>query len=422
MLTSWRIRSDQGSGAWARDGGFAHRLSVAPLGDLLISSRDLTYGIVQPGPSTPSGVPIVRVRDLHGGRVKTDDPLEVAPAVAASYSRSRLSGGELLVTLVGTVGETAVAGHNLAGWNVARAVAVARVRPEIGARWITWVMKLSDSTNFIAERVNTTVQTTLNLADLRELRVPLPPVAERDGIAAVLGALDNKIDSNRRLVARVASLVDALVEQLVVEHETRPVALREVVEFNRESRRPGAPDFGVSYIDIASVSPGSVDSAVQTTWADAPSRARRGVTDGDVIFSTVRPGRRSHAQILDPDPRTVVSTGFAVMTPSIRLGSSQLTSVVGSLQFSEYLESVAHGSAYPAVSIGAMGDYQFELPADVAVISRFEEATMPLRRRAHQASRETEVLGSLLDALLPELLSGRVRVPEAFEAVARTVT
>ena len=50
--------------------------------------------------------------------------------------------------------------------------------------------------------VSTTVQTTLQPATIcRAYRFPLPPVSEQRRIAAVLGALDDKIDSNRRLVA-----------------------------------------------------------------------------------------------------------------------------------------------------------------------------------------------------------------------------
>jgi type I restriction enzyme S subunit len=69
---------------------------------------ELRNVIVQPGAAVPDGVPIVRVSDVRGGRIATAAPLRVAPAIQAAYSRTRLAGGELLLTLVGTVGETAV--------------------------------------------------------------------------------------------------------------------------------------------------------------------------------------------------------------------------------------------------------------------------------------------------------------------------
>lgn len=255
-------------------------------------------------------------------------------------------------------------------------------------------------------------------AHIESFRLPLPPLAEQRGIAATLGALDDKIESNRLAQRITSSLVDALADRLLATTQTTGVSLRDVVDFNAITYRPGDPDALVSYIDIASVSTGKVEGMSTTTWSEAPSRARRGVRDGDVIYSTVRPGRRSHSVILDPDDSVVVSTGFAVMSPSPRIGTSLLTTVAGSAEFASYLESVAHGSAYPAVSVEAMGNYMLEVPADPDVVLAFDAATMPLRRRSHQMDAEISNLEMLRDALLPELLSGRIRVPEAEQAIA----
>lgn len=106
------------------------------------------------------------------------------------------------------------------------------------------------------------------------------------------------------------------------------------------------------------------------------------------------------------------------MCPSPRIGSSLLATVAGSAAFASYLESVAHGSAYPAVSVEAMGNYRLEVPAEPEAVLEFEGATMPLRRRSHQMDVEIKTLETLRDALLPELLSGRIRVPQAEDVLA----
>jgi type I restriction enzyme S subunit len=265
--------------------------------------------------------------------------------------------------------------------------------------------------------VNTTVQTTLNLADLRQVPVVLPPKAERLAIANIADALDDKIESNRLIQGHTSDLIDALAKRVLELNDTREATLAELVEFNRLTMRPGDADSEVLYVDISSVSPGRIEAATITTWEAAPSRARRGVRDGDVIFSTVRPGRRAFAQLLDPDERIVVSTGFAVMSPTPAIGSSLLTTVAASAEFASYLESVAHGSAYPAVSVTSLGNYPIKVPADITAVAEFEATTMPLRRRAHNAEQESRALARLRDVLLPELLSGRIQVPEAREAV-----
>jgi type I restriction enzyme S subunit len=115
--------------------------------------------------------------------------------------------------------------------------------------------------------------------------------------------------------------------------------------------------------------------------------------------------------LLSPTPETVVSTGFAVLRPTTACGSSMLTTIAGSRRFADYLQSVAQGSAYPAVHPQTLGRFRALLPGP-AEARAFEIRTMPLRRRAAHAAMESRRLAGLRDALLPELLTGRLRVPE----------
>src|SRR5574337_872428 len=145
-----------------------------PLDSLIEPTRGISYGIVQPGTPVVDGVPIVRVSDVRDGRIAVSDPLRVAPAIEAAYARTRLTGGELLLTLVGTVGETAVVPDSLAGWNTARAVAVIPVRPDVGAYWVKLALHSPEVRHIIDSRLNTTVQATLNLRDVAQLPIVVP--------------------------------------------------------------------------------------------------------------------------------------------------------------------------------------------------------------------------------------------------------
>jgi type I restriction enzyme, S subunit len=188
----------------------ASEWQVAPLGDLVEPGRGISYGIVQPGSLVSDGVPIVRVSDIREGRIAVDDPLRVAEDIEAAYARTRLRGGELLLTLVGTVGEAAVVPGSLAGWNTARAVAVIPVRSEIGAYWVQIALRSPAVRELIDSRLNTTVQATLNLRDVAELPIVLPPLQERETITRVLGTLDDKIELNRRMNERLEVTARAL--------------------------------------------------------------------------------------------------------------------------------------------------------------------------------------------------------------------
>lgn len=367
------------------------------------------------GRFTDTGISFIKVESITvGGLINPVKLAFIDEETNALLGRSVLAVDDLLFSIAGTVGRVARIKQRDLPANTNQALAILRPNKDVvDVEFLLYCLRDDERVDRARTRIVQSVQANLSLSELADIELPLPPIDEQRGIAATLGALDDKIESNGRIAELVESYLDARAAELTSAVETRTVELSEVVEFNRQVVRPGAPDDPLFYLDIASVSPGKIDALQAMNWVDAPSRARRGVSDGDVIYSTVRPGRRSFALLLEPSPETVASTGFAVMSPRVAIGSSLLTSVVGSVEFASYLESVAQGSAYPAVSVEAMSRYVFEVPDKQAAVDRFEVEAMPLRRRVHQAENESHKLSVLRDTLLPELLSGRIRVPEA---------
>lgn len=171
----------------------------APLGQLVDARRGISYGIVQPGSNTPGGVPIVRVNNLKNHRVVTDDVMEVSRDIERNYERTRLRGGEVLLSLVGSLGESAIAPSALSGWNTARAVAVIPVLDDPGPNWVGLCLRSPVVQHYIRTWATTTVQATLNLRDVVKLPIPLPPHGERNAISEVLLALDDKLELNRQV-------------------------------------------------------------------------------------------------------------------------------------------------------------------------------------------------------------------------------
>lgn len=167
----------------------------------------------------------------------------------------------------------------------------------------------------------------------------------------------------------------------------------------------------IRYIDISSVSPGVVESDTEYDFADAPSRARRTVQHGDVIWSCVRPNRRSHALILHPDDATIASTGFAVLTAT-NVPFSYLYFTTTTDHFVSYLEKRATGAAYPAVTAKVFEDAPVLVPAP-SVLERFASATLPGLEAAGLLHRRIENLRKTRNLLLPRLLSGQLSLQEA---------
>ncbi|QKD44164.1 restriction endonuclease subunit S [Alicycliphilus denitrificans] len=179
----------------------------------------ITYGIVQPGAPVIGGVPIIRVNNFQDTQLNLSEVMRVAPEVEAKYSRTKLNGGEVLLTIVGSVGQVAVAPKKIAGFNVARAVAVIDPLPHVSAEWIALCLRSPLSQHLLGSRANTTVQTTINLKDLRALPIPLPPVDERTNIAGVIGALDDRITLLRETNATLEAIAQALFKSWFVDFD-----------------------------------------------------------------------------------------------------------------------------------------------------------------------------------------------------------
>ena len=65
------------------------------------SDGNISYGIVQPGVHFEEGVPIIRVNNINDGNLDISSPIKVHPDIEKKHRKTRLTGGEVLLTLVG---------------------------------------------------------------------------------------------------------------------------------------------------------------------------------------------------------------------------------------------------------------------------------------------------------------------------------
>lgn len=180
---------------------------------------NISYGIVQPGQHVENGIPIIRVNNVNNGQLLLNDVLKVAPTIEQKYSRTRLVGGEVLLTLVGSTGQSFVAPKELTGWNVPRAIAVIRPRSDIGAEWINICLQSKPIQYFLDVRANTTVQKTLNLKDVRDIPIPIPPEPIKERIEAIAITLQNKIELNRQINQTLEELAQTIFKSWFVDFE-----------------------------------------------------------------------------------------------------------------------------------------------------------------------------------------------------------
>ena len=161
----------------------------------------------------------------------------------------------------------------------------------------------------------------------------------------------------------------------------------------------------VRYFDISSTQKGEVKKPSICERNEAPGRARRIASDGDVVWSCVRPNLKAYALILSPLENDVFSTGFAVLSP-VRIPYSYLYCLASTENFVAHLVSKTGNSAYPAVLPQDFKTYAFAKPPD-AILAKYHQFADPIFRQRKRCFDEIRELESSRETLLPLLMNGQ---------------
>ena len=181
--------------------------------------RKIGYGIVQPGDSRALSIPVIKVNNIISGLNNIDALDKTTHAISQKFSRTVLRGGELLVSVVGTIGKTAIVPLSFSGCNIARAVAMIDIQDPILALWVKYYIDSPQGQAYIIENLNTTVQATLNIKDLENMPVPLFDRSQLEQRVAVLRSLDDKITLNNRINHNLEQQAHALYKSWFVDFE-----------------------------------------------------------------------------------------------------------------------------------------------------------------------------------------------------------
>lgn len=243
----------------------------------------------------------------------------------------------------------------------------------------------------------------------------LPPLEEQRRIAEVLDTIDESIQATERVIAKLISVYTGLMSDLLgwnaaMSESQHYATFGELAELNSEQLGAKTPSgYTFKYIDLSSVSNGSIDiaSLKQFRFADAPSRARRIVRDGDVLFGTVRPQLRPHARVVGEG--YVASTGFCVIRPKPDIAHSGfLGHLVLSDEVSRQAARRESGSNYPAVTEQDVATIRLpRIPQEEQ--RQTAEILDTVNGTIQHYMEQLAKLAQLRSGMSADLLSGRVR-------------
>src|SRR5690554_6415383 len=288
------------------------------------------------------------------------------------------------------------------------------------------IAKTKDFTNRAIETSSGTKMPRADWNSMGKVELQIPPLPEQRAIASILSNIDDKIENNLAMNKTLEEMAMALYkhwfadfgpfqEGNFVESESGEIPegwevkeLKDVAKVNQRSLKKDHSFNEINYIDISSVGTGLVENNNIIESGKAPSRAKRLLNDGAIVWSTVRPTRRSYFLALGYAENTVVSTGFAVISP-VKVPYSYLYPLTCTQEFVDYLDSRSTGAAYPAVTGKVFEQARIIVPSKKS-LDEYSEIVSNYYRKISANLEENQTLIAQRDALLPKLVSGEVRV------------
>lgn len=286
----------------------------------------------------------------------------------------------------------------------------------------------------------------VNRNDAHQEPVLLPPLAEQREIAAILGALDDKIELNRRMAATLEEMARALYRSWFVDFDPvkakaeglspafmdeataalfpdrfgedglpegwRRGHLSDVAINPRTGVKPEQIDPSTPYIGLEHMPRRSIRLGDWGTAEDVGSQ-KSAMRRGDFLFGKLRP--YFHKVGISPVDG-ICSTDIIVVRPKAPEWASFVLSVISSDDFVEHTNAGSSGTRMPRTNWKDMGRYEVVLPP-VAVAAVFEAALSSMRDRIFAGVHEARTLATLRDTLLLKLMSGELRVGEARDQI-----
>jgi type I restriction enzyme S subunit len=422
---------------------------------------------------TDFGFPMVRVVDVKGGLLNLRETKKVSHEDYIDYSKGRdPEVGDLIFSRVGSYGNISYVDQTLERFCLGQNTAV--IVPKEEWRFLYYLLLSPQIKNQIETQVVGAVQKTVSLKSIKTLDLQLPPLPEQKAIAHVLGSLDDKIELNRRMNETLEGMAQALFKSWFVDFDPvidnalaagnsipEPLAQRAETRLqalaNGTANRESAQAFPASFRfteELGWIPEGWEVKAVKDfgniICGKTPSKSKAEFYGEDIPFIKIpdmhssvwitqtsdglsKVGAASQSKKQIPANSICVSciatVGKVVITSEESHTNQQINSVVPhDTMFRDYLyftfssinkelhDLASGGSATLNLNTGNFSKINLLKPS-VHCLEKFSHSTANLFQKILCSDKESQTLAKLRDVLLPKLISGELRIPQAEKMV-----
>ena len=373
---------------------------------VLSDLAELTVGHVGPMASeyVTDGVPFLRSLNIRPFRIELADVKYITPEFHSRLRKSALAPGDVVVVRTGAPGTAAVIPDSLPCSNCSDLVVI-RPGNDLDSRYLAALIN-GISRGFVFSRTVGAVQQHFNVGSAREIPIPDSSLEEQRRIAGVLGAFDDLIDTNTQLAERTQSLAAALLDRAAA-----LVPLSDVAEPVKSSLfRPVGV---VEHYSLPAFDAGGLPEMID---GSAIKSGKQRVTRPAVLVSRLNP-QTPRVWMAYPYREAAASTEFLVLAGRVDVAVEEVWATCSTDSFAAEMRSRVTGTTGSHQRVDKSAIPTIEVPDPRSLRSADREAVVSLVQDGHASRREAARLADVRDELLPLLMSGRVSVDEAWEAV-----
>jgi type I restriction enzyme S subunit len=365
---------------------------------------------------TAIGVPVVMPQDLRENVIDTVQIARIPTEVVDRLERHLLKSGDIVFSRRGDVTRRALVRDDNAGWVCG--TGCLRVRPGQGvdSTFLSYLLGTPTVRDWLVGNAVGTNMLNLNTEILGRVPLRVPSLDEQQAIAELLGALDDKIAANTALASTAEELMRTEIDARWLRSSDRSATIEEFVFLNPATSKGSVAD--PPYVDMKRLP--------ERGWTidgfdHRPAKGGARFRNGDTLLARITPclenRKTGFVDQLDNGEVGIGSTEFIVLRSRDGLAAPLSFLLATESRFREFaIQHMTGTSGRQRVAVQDLA--KFKLPApDAEWLSAFGRRATTLFSAVRSIASENRTLASTRDALLPQLMSGKLRVRDA-ETVA----
>ena len=355
------------------------------------------------------GTPIVTVEHL-GNRTFSEQNLpQVSDSDKERLSKYILKEGDIVFSRVGSVDRCSYVDKDHDGWMFSGRCL--RVRPHdiVDPLFLYYFFCLEKTKEHVRNIAVGATMPSINTKLLGEIEIALPRLETQQKIAAILSALDNKIELNQKINGNLQQQAFEMFDKLLSDEHHDECCLSAIAELN--PKRVLTKNEPARCIDMAQL---STSGSFPNGWEIKPYNGGMRFSNGDTLLARITPclenGKTAYIDFLNEDEVAFGSTEYVVIASQGEYPPEFFYCLARYPAFVDYAVKNMNGSSgRQRVSAETIGNYVLPVLTDDE-LSEFRSTVPSLFKVIKNNSIENMSLAQLRDALLPKLMSGEIEV------------